>query len=123
MVYLGRLPGMPRRATGASHGTPRGIPGGEAAASRRPGLWWGRFVMEHMTWMLRQAARLLPPERRPWAEALQAEAGQVPAGWPRLRWLVGGLVVVAREAHLARKLVYWLGLGAVATAAARAVIL
>ena len=79
--------------------------------------------MEHMTWMLRQAARLLPPERRPWAEALQAEAGQVPAGWPRLRWLVGGLVVVAREAHLARKLVYWLGLGAVATAAARAVIL
>jgi hypothetical protein len=79
--------------------------------------------MEHMTWMLRQAARLLPPERRPWAEALQAEAGQVPAGWPRLRWLVGGLVVVAREAHLARKLVYLLGLGAVATAAARAVIL
>jgi hypothetical protein len=73
--------------------------------------------------MLRQAARLLPPERRPWAEALQAEAGQVPAGWPRLRWLVGGLVVVAREAHLARKLVYLLGLGAVATAAARAVIL
>jgi len=79
--------------------------------------------MEHMTWMLRQAARLLPPERRPWAEALQAEAGQVPAGWPRLRWLVGGLVVVARDAHLARKLVYLLGLGAVATAAARAVIL
>jgi hypothetical protein len=79
--------------------------------------------MEHMTWMLRRAARLLPPERRPWAEALQAEAGQVPAGWPRLRWLAGGLVLVARDAHLARRLVYWLGLGAVVTAAAWAVML
>ncbi len=79
--------------------------------------------MEQMTWMLRHAARLLPPERRPWAEALQAEAGQVPVGWPRLRWLAGGLVLVAREAHLARRIVYWLGLGAVVTAAAWAVIL
>ncbi len=79
--------------------------------------------MEELTWMLRQAARLLPPERRPWAEALQAEAGQVPAGRPRLRWLAGGLVLVAREAHVARKFVYWLGLGAVAAAAAWAVML
>ena len=79
--------------------------------------------MKQMTWLLRHAARLLPPERRPWAEALQAEADQVPVGWPRLRWLAGGLVLVAREAHMARKIVYRLGLGAVVTAAAWAVIL
>lgn len=79
--------------------------------------------MKQMTWMLRHAARLLPPERRSWAEALQAEAGQVPVGWPRWRWLAGGLVLVAREGHLARKTVYWLGVGAVATAAAWTVIL
>ena len=52
--------------------------------------------MEQLTWMLagilRAAARLLPPGRRPWAEAVRAEAGQVPAGWPRLRWLAGGVV-------------------------------
>jgi hypothetical protein len=80
-------------------------------------------MMEHMTWLLRHAARLLPPERRPWAEALQAETGQVPPGWPRLRWLAGGLVLVAREGHMARKIVYCLGLGAVAAAAAWVVIL
>ena len=79
--------------------------------------------MEQMTWMLRHAARLLSPERRPWAEALRAEAGQVPVGWPRVRWLAGGLVLVAREAHMARKIVYWLGLGAVAAAAAWSVVL
>ena len=47
--------------------------------------------MDELTWMLagmlRNAARLLPPGRRQWAEAVRAEAGQVPAGWPRLRWL------------------------------------
>ena len=80
-------------------------------------------MTEQMTWMLRHAARLLPPERRPWAEALQAEAGQVPVGWPRLRWLAGGLVLVASEARMARRIVYWLGLGGVVTAAAWAVIL
>ena len=79
--------------------------------------------MEELTWMLRHAARLLPPERRPWAEALQAEAGQVPVGWPRLRWLAGGLWLVIREVHVARKIVYWLGLGVVAAAAAWAMML
>ncbi len=79
--------------------------------------------MEKLTWMLRHAARLLSPERRPWAEALQAEAGQVPVGWPRLRWLAGGLWLVIREVHVARKIVYWLGLGVVAAAAAWAVML
>ena len=62
------------------------------------------------------AARLLPPGRRDWAEAVQAEAGQVAAGWPRLRWLAGGVWLVVREAAMTRKVVYWLGAGAVAAA-------
>jgi hypothetical protein len=77
--------------------------------------------MGQLTWvlagMLRYAARLLPPGRRQWAEAVGAEAGQVPLGWPRLRWLAGGLWLVVREAKMARKVVYWLGAGAVAAAA------
>jgi len=52
--------------------------------------------MERLTWMLtgmlRTAARLLPPGRREWTEAVRAEAGQVPAGWPRLGWLAAGAV-------------------------------
>jgi hypothetical protein len=64
------------------------------------------------------AAWLLPPGRRQWAEAVRAEAGQVAAGWPRLRWLVGGLWLVAREAAMARKVVYGVGAGAVAAGAA-----
>jgi hypothetical protein len=68
--------------------------------------------------MLRYATRMLPPGRREWAEAVQAEAGQVPPGWPRLRWLAGGLWLVAREATMMRKAGYWLGAGAVAAAAA-----
>jgi len=78
--------------------------------------------MEHLIRMLavtlRKAARLLPPGRREWAEAVAAEAGQVPPGWPRLRWLAGGLWLVAGEATMMRKMVYWLGTGAVAAAAA-----
>lgn len=53
--------------------------------------------------MLRYAGRMLPPGRREWAEAAQAEAGQVPPGWPRLRWLAGGLWLVTREAAMMRK--------------------
>lgn len=68
--------------------------------------------------LLRKMARLLPPERRQWAEAVGAEAGQVPAGWPRLRWLAGGLWLAMGEAKMMRKVVYWLGAGAVAAAAA-----
>ena len=71
--------------------------------------------------LLRDAARLLPPGRREWAEAVRAEADQVPAGWPRLGWLAGGLWLAAREAKMMRKVVYWLGAGAVAAAAAWAV--
>ena len=64
--------------------------------------------------LLGYMARLLPPGRRQWAEAVEAEAGEVAAGWPRLHWLVGGLWLVAREAKMARKVVYWLGAGIVA---------
>jgi len=80
-----------------------------------------------LTWMLagmlRHAARLLPPGRRQWPEAVRAEAGQVPAGWPRLRWLAGGLWLAAREGikMMVAKVVYRLGLGAVAASVAWAV--
>lgn len=81
--------------------------------------------MERMTRLLAgllgTTTRLLPPARRPWAEAIQAEAGQVPVGWRQLSWLAGGLWLVAREANMARKTVYWLGLGVMAAAAAWAV--
>jgi len=78
--------------------------------------------MERLTWMLawmlRTAARSLPPGRREWAEAVRAEAGLVPAGWPRLGWLAGGLWLAVREGEMMRKVVYWLGVGIVAAAAA-----
>jgi hypothetical protein len=81
--------------------------------------------MERLTWMLtrmlRDAARLLPPGRREWAEAVQAEAELVPAGWPRVGWLAGGLRLAAKEAEIMRKVVYWFGAGMVAAAAAWAV--
>ncbi len=80
--------------------------------------------MEQLTWlltaMLGKAARLLPPVRRQWAEAVWAEAGQVPSGWPRLRWLAGGLWLAVREGAkmMVGKVVYRLGAVAVAAAAA-----
>ena len=80
--------------------------------------------MEQLTWMLagmlRRAAGMLPAGRRPWAEAVRAEAGQVPAGWPRLRWLAGGLWLVAKEGvtMMISKVVYRLGAAAVAALAA-----
>ena len=83
--------------------------------------------MERLTWMLagmlRRAAGLLPPGRQDWAEAVRAEAGQVPAGWPRLRWLAGGLWLAVREGAMMMigKAVYRLGAVAVAALAAWAV--
>jgi len=68
--------------------------------------------------LLGRAAGLLPAARREWAQAVLAEAGEVPAGAGRVAWLGGGLWLVAREANMARKFVYWLGVGAVAAAAA-----
>jgi len=51
----------------------------------------------------RVIARLLPAGRRDWAEAVWAEAREVPPGWPRLAWRAGGARLIAREAHLARR--------------------
>jgi hypothetical protein len=49
---------------------------------------------------LRRSAALMPAERRQWAEAVWAEAGQVPAGRQRQSWLAGGLWLAARQAML-----------------------
>jgi hypothetical protein len=77
----------------------------------------GRFTRV-LAGLLGRSAGVLPEARREWAEALLAEAGEVPAGAARLAWLGGGLWLVAREANMVRKFVYWLGIGAVAAAAA-----
>lgn len=55
-----------------------------------------------MSLLGRAVARLLPAERRDWAEAVWAEAREVPPGWRRLAWRAGGARLIAREAHLAR---------------------
>jgi hypothetical protein len=90
-----------------------------------PRGWRRRAVMEQLSrvlaGLLSASARLLPPGRREWAEAVRAETSQVPGGWPRLRWTAGGLYLVAREANVVRKAVYWIGIGAVAAAAAWAI--
>jgi hypothetical protein len=81
--------------------------------------------MERLTWMLAKmlgdAARLLPSGRREWVEAVRAEAELVPVGWPRVGWLAGGLWLAVKGAEIMRKVVYWIGIGAVAAAAAWAV--
>jgi hypothetical protein len=68
--------------------------------------------------LLSLTARMLPAGRQQWAEAVKSEAGSVPAGWPQVRWLAGGVRLVAKEASVMRKFAYWLGLGAVTGAAA-----
>lgn len=50
----------------------------------------------------RCALRLVPAGRREWAEALWSETDQAPAGMARLRWRAGGVLLIAREARLAR---------------------
>ena len=69
-----------------------------------------------LTGLLRVLARLLPAGRREWAEAVQAEASEAPAGWPRLGWLAGGVWLVAREASMMRRVLYGAGCAAVAAA-------
>ncbi|MBO3749505.1 hypothetical protein J5X84_25795 [Streptosporangiaceae bacterium NEAU-GS5] len=54
--------------------------------------------MKVLTAALRRAVRLLPPDRRGWGSALLAEAASVPEGWPRVRWLLGGLRMIAGQA-------------------------
>ena len=52
------------------------------------------------------------------AGLLGLTARMLPSGWPQVRWLAGGVRMAATEAHMIRKFAYWLGLGAVAGAAA-----
>jgi len=57
-----------------------------------------------MSWLGRAGARLLPTGRREWAEAVWAEAYEVPAGWPRLAWRAGGMWLIVREAQVMRRI-------------------
>ena len=50
----------------------------------------------------RAALRLIPAARRDWAEALWAEAHQVPAGWRRFAWRAGGVRLIAKEGQMTR---------------------
>jgi len=67
--------------------------------------------------LLSRCAGLVPPERRGWAVAVRTEAGEVPAGAARLRWVAGGLWLVAREAQMVRRIGYGLAVVAVAVTA------
>ena len=69
-----------------------------------------------MSWLGRAGARLVPAGRRDWAEAVWAEAHEVPAGWPRLAWRVGGVWLIAKEAVMVR----WIGSRVLFAAAAGA---
>jgi hypothetical protein len=57
-----------------------------------------------MSWLSRACARLLPAERRDWAEAVWAEAREVPPGWPRLAWRAGGVRLIAGEGQMIRRI-------------------
>ena len=72
--------------------------------------------------LLRRSLWLLPAGRRQWAEAVWAEADEVPAGWRRLLWLSDGLWLVVREAAMLRRIVHGLGIAVVAVAVAAAVL-
>jgi hypothetical protein len=52
----------------------------------------------------RAAVRLVPAARRDWAEAVLAEAYEVPSGWPRLAWRASGARLIAREAMVVRRI-------------------
>jgi hypothetical protein len=76
--------------------------------------WLNRVVVA----LLRRSAVLLPPDRRVWTRALWAEADEVPAGWRRLAWLLGGLRLTVREAARRRGLWYPLAFTAAAAGTA-----
>jgi len=68
--------------------------------------------------LLQWSAGLLPADRRVWVQALWAEADEVPPGWRRLAWLVGGVRLTAREATLPRRFGYPLAFTAAAAVVA-----
>ena len=51
----------------------------------------------------RGVARLVPAERRDWAEAIWAEAHEVPPGLRRLAWRSGGIRLIATGALMERR--------------------
>jgi hypothetical protein len=71
-----------------------------------------------MSWLGRAAARLLPPGLRDWAEAVRAEAHEVPAGWQRLAWRAGGVRLIAKQTQMTRRIGVPLLFAAAAAAAA-----
>jgi len=78
-----------------------------------------------MSWLSRTAAAagraavlLVPAARRDWAEAVWAEAHEVPAGWPRLAWRAGALGLMAKEGQMVRTIGIWLLFAVAAGAAA-----
>ena len=75
-----------------------------------------------ITGLARCSVRAVPAERREWAEAVWAEAREVPAH-RRLSWVAGGLWTVARQAGIVRRLGYWLGVAALAVGASEMVSL
>lgn len=66
----------------------------------------------------RGAARLMPAARRDWAQAVWAEAPEVPPGLRRLAWLAGGARLMAREALMRRGILGTLMFAVAATAVA-----
>jgi hypothetical protein len=75
-----------------------------------------------ITGLARCSVRVVPVQRREWAEAVWAEAGEVPAH-RRLSWVAGGLWTVTRQAGIVRRLGYWLGVAALAVGASEMVSL
>ena len=75
-----------------------------------------------ITGLARWSVRVVPAERREWAEAVWAEAGQMPPH-QRLFWVAGGLWTVTRQAGIVRRIGYWLGIAALAVGAAEMVSL
>lgn len=75
-----------------------------------------------ITGLARCSVRVVPAERREWAEAVWAEAGEVPAH-ERVFWVAGGLWSLARDAGIVRRVAYWLGAAALAVGAASVVLL
>jgi hypothetical protein len=77
-------------------------------------MWWRRWWYERaepgrgaggvVGKLGRAAARLVPARRRDWAEAVWAEAYEVPSGLRRLAWLAGGVRVISTEALMARRI-------------------
>src|SRR3984957_8725347 len=80
--------------------------------------WPSRIATAAGRGAVRGAVRLVPAGRRDWAEAVWAEAHEVPAGWPRLAWRAGALGLMAKEGQMVRTIGIWLLFAVAAGAAA-----